>query len=179
MKSCDKRPLRHRRASPYIGCMRRMRESAPSFPRRQKPRIPAPCPRHSSEGWNPSEGEGSDDRKCNQMQLNATEIKGSPLLRTPDEANQGHSEVRLPWRVRVSGVPTKATVASFSASPLGVNEANQGQMGPRSNPPPSFPRRRGTSHPCPLQIPSPSGDLCITPAQPSPQGKGIFRSFLP
>ena len=28
MKSCDKRPLRHRRASPYIGCMRRIRESA-------------------------------------------------------------------------------------------------------------------------------------------------------
>ena len=31
---------------------------SPSFPCRREPRIPVPCPRHSSEGWNPGEVEG-------------------------------------------------------------------------------------------------------------------------
>ena len=77
------------------------------------------------------------------MQPNATELKVSPLLATPDEANQGHHQGRLAHRVRVIGGPNKATVASFPASPLGVNEAKQGQMGPRINPPScSIPPRR-------------------------------------
>ena len=64
------------------------------------------------------------------MQPNATELKVSPLLATPDEANQGHNQGRLAQRLRVNGVPNEATVASFSASRLGVNRAKQGQMGP-------------------------------------------------
>ena len=64
------------------------------------------------------------------MRPNETVLKVSPLLATPDETNQG----RLAHRVRVSGVPTKATVAPFPASQLGVNEANQGQIGPGSHP---------------------------------------------
>ena len=68
------------------------------------------------------------------MEGNGTEIKGSPLLATRNEAKQGHSEVMLPHRVRVSGGPNEATAVSFPASPLGVNEAKQGQMGPGINP---------------------------------------------
>ena len=55
--------------------------------------------------------------KCNQMQLNYEFHHSWPLLKRP----------------------TKATVASFPASPLGVNEAKQGQMGPRFDPPPGNP----------------------------------------
>ena len=80
----------------------------------------------------------------NEMELNGTELKIFPLLRTPDETNQG----RLAQRVRVSGAPNEATPASFSASPLGVNEANQGQMGPRFSPP-SFPRVKPLAQPYP------------------------------
>ena len=76
------------------------------------------------------------------MQPNATELKVPSLLSTPDEANQGHNQGRLAHRVRVSGGPNEATVASFSASPLGVNRAKQGQIGPGFTPPLSFPRRR-------------------------------------
>ena len=112
---------------------------------------PADSPRPLPEG----EGEGSDDRKCNQMQPNATELKVSPLLATPDEANQGHNQGRLAHRLRVNGVPNEAAVAPFPASLPGVNEANQGQMGPGINPPPSFPRRR---EPC---IPGPSDPLAL------------------
>ncbi len=64
------------------------------------------------------------------------------------EANQGHHQGRLAHRVRVGGVPNEATPASFSASPLGVNEANQGQMGPRFSPP-SFPRVKPLAQPYP------------------------------
>ena len=67
------------------------------------------------------------------MQSNATEIKVSPLLATPDVANQGYNQGRLAQRGRVSGGPNEATVASFPASPVGVNEAKQGQMGPGIN----------------------------------------------
>ena len=83
------------------------------------------------------------------MQPNATELKVSPLLATRNEANQGHNQGRLAHRVRVSGVPNEATAAPFSASLLGVNEAKQGQMGPRFNPP-VVPCEGG-------MIPSPSG----------------------
>ena len=68
------------------------------------------------------------------MQPIATEIKVLPLLATRNEAKQGHSEVMLTHRARVNGVPNEATVVSFPASPLGVNEAKQGQMGPGINP---------------------------------------------
>ena len=57
------------------------------------------------------------------MQLNATELKVSPLLPTPDVANQGHNKATLAHRLRVNGGPNEATVASFPASPVGVNEA--------------------------------------------------------
>ena len=77
------------------------------------------------------------------MRPNETVLKVSPLLTTPDETNQG----RLAHRVRVSGVPTRATVAPFPASQLGVNKANQGQMGPRFNPLLVVPAQVGTSHP--------------------------------
>ena len=107
MPTDDNCPLRHSPAGCYIVCIRRLRKDPPSFPRRRNPLS-------LGEG----EGEGSDDRECNQMQPNATEIKGSPLLATPDEA----------------------TVASFPASPPGVNGAKQGQMGPGLTP---------------LQVPSP------------------------
>ena len=75
-----------------------------------------------------------DDKEWNEMQPIATEIKVSPLLATRNEAKQGHSEVMLAHRVRVSGGPNEATVVSFPASQLGVNEAKQGQMGPGINP---------------------------------------------
>ena len=68
------------------------------------------------------------------MEQNGTELKVSPLLATRNEAKRGHYEVMLAHRVRVNGVPNEATVASFSASQLGVNEAKQGQMGPGINP---------------------------------------------
>ena len=66
---------------------------------------PADSPRPLGEG----QGERSDDRKCNQMQPNATELKGSPLLATRNEANPSHYEATLAQRVRVSGVPNEAT----------------------------------------------------------------------
>ena len=66
-------------------------------------------PRHSSEGWNPGKGEGSDERKCNEMRLNETKLKVSPLLATPTEPSQGHNRGRLAHRVRVSGVPNEGS----------------------------------------------------------------------
>ena len=78
------------------------------------------------------------------MQLNATDLKVSPLLATPDEAKRGQRGLMLAQCVGVSGAPNEARVAPFPASTVGVNEANQGQMGPGINPPPppSFPRRQ-------------------------------------
>ena len=70
------------------------------------------------------------DRKCNEMQPNATDLKVSPLLATPNEATVATSRATLVQCVGVSGVPNEATVASFSASPLGVNEAKWSQMSP-------------------------------------------------
>ncbi len=87
------------------------------------------------------EPQGIYDRKSNQMQPNATELKVLPLLTTPDEANQGHNQGRLAHRVRVNGVLNEATPASFPASMIGVNEAKQGQIGPRGHPSSPFPCR--------------------------------------
>ena len=102
------------------------------------------------EGWD----EGAPlphvyDKECNEMQPNATELIVSPLPATPDEANQGRNQGQLAHRLRVSGGPNEATVASFPASPLGVNEAKQGQMGPGFTPSPVVPVQTGTSYPCP------------------------------
>ena len=83
-----------------------------------------PC-RRSREGGNLASLSRVDDRECNQMQPNATELKVSLRLATPDEANQGHNQGQLAQCVGVSGVPNEATLASFSASPLGVKRANQ------------------------------------------------------
>ena len=109
------------------GSFRRSRERGGT----SHPRPPVRSPRPLGEG----QGEGSGGRQCNQMQLNATELKVSPLLATPDEATAIGSRATPAHRVRVNGVPNEATVVSFSASQLGVNEANQGQMGPRFRPP--------------------------------------------
>ena len=131
----DNCPLRHRPASPYIGCMRHSRAERPSFQRSREPRtLPHADPLALWERVRVR----VRGRECNEMQSNATELKVSPLLATPDEANQGHNQGRLAHRIRVSGVPNEATVALFSASPLGVNEAKQGQIGPGVNPLPSF-----------------------------------------
>ena len=105
------------------------------------------------EGWD----EGAPlphvyDKECNEMQPNATELIVSPLPATPDEANQGRNQGQLAHRLRVSGGPNEATVASFPASPLGVNEAKQGQMGPGFTPSPVVPVQTGTSHPCPRPV---------------------------
>ena len=40
------------------------------------------------------EDEGSGDRKCNEMQPNATEIKVLPLLPTPDELHNEDASPR-------------------------------------------------------------------------------------
>ena len=118
----DNCPLRHSPADCYIGRMSRFSKATPSLPRRREPRIPGPTAR-------------ADDRKWNGMQPNATELKVSPLLATPEEANQDRNQGQLAHRLRVSGGPNEATLASFPASPPGVNRAKQGQMGPGINPP--------------------------------------------
>ena len=102
------------------------------------------------EGWD----EGAPlpqvyDKECNEMQPNATELKVSPLLVTPDEANQGRNQGQLAHRLRVSGGPNEATVASFPASPLGVNEGQTGPNGARVHPLPCRSRADRTSYPCP------------------------------
>ena len=102
--------------------MRRYRVRWPSFPRSRNLASPA----------------RADDRKSNEMQPIATEIKGSPLLATRNEANQGHSEVMLPHRVRVSGGPNEATVVSFPASPLGGKRGQTRPNGSRNQPTPYF-----------------------------------------
>ena len=82
------------------------------------------------------------------MQPNATELKVSPRLATPDEAKRGQRGLMLAQCVGVEGVPSEAAVASFSPSSLGVNETKQSQMSPifeNFTPEaliPSFPRRR-------------------------------------
>ena len=89
------------------------------------------------------------------MRLNETELKVSPLLATPDEAKRDQRGLMLAQCVGVSGVPNEARVASFPASTVGVNEANQGQMGPRFRPPHRF-REGGNLAPC-----SPAGPLAL------------------
>ena len=105
---------------------------------------PCPLSRHSSEGWNPSEGSG--DREWNEMEPNGTELKVSPLLPTPDDAHRGNSEATPAQRVRVNGGPKRSHTRLISIARLGVNEANQGQMGPRFRPP-IVPRRRDSPRP--------------------------------
>ena len=75
-----------------------------------------------------------DDREWNEMEPNGTDLKVMPRLAVRDEANQGHNQGRVAHRVRVNGVPNEATVASFPASTVGVNEAKQGQMRPGFTP---------------------------------------------
>ena len=115
----DNCPLRHRRANPYIVHMRRSYES---LRRSREGIIPSPSGR--------GQGEGSGDGESNQMQPNATELKVPSPLATPDEIKLGHNEATLVHPVRVSGVPNEARVASFSASTVGVNQAELGQMRP-------------------------------------------------
>ena len=134
----DNCPLRHGPADCYIVRIRRSRESGP---------------RHSSEGWNP--GEGSDDRKCNQMQPNAIELKVSPLLATPPS---------FPCR-------REPRIPGLERRPLRVNQAKSGQIGPGYGGPPFLitpeklrtpevgkrQKRAYSDKNAPPQIPSPSG----------------------
>ena len=62
------------------------------------------------------------------MQLNATELKVSPLLATPNQASVASCWHSATSERCASGVPNEARVASFPASPLGVNEAKWSQM---------------------------------------------------
>ena len=62
------------------------------------------------------------------MQLNATVLKVSPLLATPNEASVASCWHSGTSERCASGVPNESTVASFPASPLGVNEAKWSQM---------------------------------------------------
>ena len=71
----DNCPLRRRRASPYIGCMRHSHAERPSFPRRRE-KSPLPL----GEG----KGEGSDDSEMEQNGTKRNRIKSLPLLRTPE-----------------------------------------------------------------------------------------------
>ena len=80
------------------------------------------------------------------MEPNGTELKVSPLLATRNEAKQGHNQGRQAHRIRVSGGPNEATVASFPASAIGVNEAKQGQIGPGPPPVVSTQTRNLASH---------------------------------
>ena len=72
----DNCSLPHRGADPYIGCMCHSHK----FPRRFR------------EGGNLASQLHADDRECNEMQPNATVLKVSPLLATPDEANVATNE---------------------------------------------------------------------------------------
>ena len=92
--------------------------------------------------------------KWNEMEQNGTELKVSPLLGTPDEANQGHSQGQLAHRVRVSGGPKRGHTGLISIARLGVNEAKQGQMGPGFTPPPIAPALAGN-----LASPAPAGSV--------------------
>ena len=172
----DNCPLRHRPASPYIGCMRHSRAERPSFPRRREPRtLPHADPLALWERVRVR----VRGRECNEMQSNATELKVSPLLATPDEANQCHNQGRLAHRIRVNGVPNEATVASFSASPLGVNEAKQGQIGPGVNPPPVVPVPAPTRAMIGNERKLKVLQLLATPEQPYvPDGRFANRSPL-
>ena len=62
------------------------------------------------------------------MQLNATVLKVSPLLATPNEAGVASCWHSGTSERCASGVPNEATMASFPASSLGVNEAKWSQM---------------------------------------------------
>ena len=92
-------------------------------------------------------------KECNRMQSNATELKVSPRLATPDEAKRGQRGLTPAQCVGVNGVPNGATPASFPASPLGVNGAKQSQMSPifEISPPKRSSRRSRAGG----QIPSP------------------------
>ena len=93
----DKRPLRHRRASPYIGCMRRFRESIRRS-REVRNLTPALQPPPSTRG----------------MIGNERKLKVLPLLATRDEAKSGHHEPALVQCVRVNGVPNETTLPHSS-----------------------------------------------------------------
>ena len=82
----DNCPLRHSPADCYIVPMRRLREIPPSLPRRRSDPLAL---------W---ERVRVRVRECNEMQPNATELKVSPLLSTPGEANQGHNQGQLAHR---------------------------------------------------------------------------------
>ena len=58
-------------------------------------------------------GARADGGKWNEMEPNGTELKVSPLLATPDEANQGQNEATAGPARTSEGKPNEATVASF------------------------------------------------------------------
>ena len=88
-------------------------------------------------------------REWNEMEQNGTELKvrhSWPLLTRPNEASVASCWHSGTSERCASGVPNEAGVASFSALPLGVNEAKWSQMSHKFEISP-----RGA------QIPSPSG----------------------
>ena len=106
---------------------------SPSFPRRREPRIPGPL-YDPLALWERVRVRGSGDRKSNQMQLNATELKVSSLLATRDETTAIGSKATPAHRVRVSGVSKRGHSGLISNDRPEVNEAKQGQIDPRSTP---------------------------------------------
>ena len=91
------------------------------------------------------------------MQPNATELKVLPLVATPDKTKRGQCGLTVAHPLRVSGVPNDATLASFPASALGVNEAKLGHMSHqfefhplRCSPPPVIPAKAGIQYPNPV-----------------------------
>ena len=89
-KPNDNCPLRHRRASPYIGCIRHSRAEHPSFPRRRS----GPSPLRGEGGDEGAPRPRADDRQWNEMEQNGTELKvcrSWPLVMRPPQSKQGHA----------------------------------------------------------------------------------------
>ena len=77
-----------------------------------------PCPCRSLRPLGEGEDEGSGDRKCNEMQPNATEIKVLPLLPTPDELhNEDASPAPSPVPAITATRPDEATMDPNEATP--------------------------------------------------------------
>ena len=124
-------------------------------------------------------------REWNEMEQNGTELKvrhSWSLLTRPNEASVASCWHSGTSERCASGVPNEARVASFPASPLGVNEAKQGQIGPEVDPPHSWigqgvthsmdsPNRRSRGG---AQIPSP----LRRPLRNSPRESCLVKSGL-
>ena len=128
---------------PYHDCMRRYSELPPSFPRRREPHLAL-----QGRGRCEASGEGTagggrvamqrsplgEGENEGAMEGNATKCnrkKSSPLLPTRGEATRGYCGSTLTSERRAK----RGHSGLNSSARLGVNEANQGQMGPKFDPP--------------------------------------------